>query len=89
MKSKLGANTQNYRKKGVQPMFPYTVGETLPDGCSVSEADKLNGSPKKGDMIAINTKDQNDTWLVASKFHLENYELAEPSWIADNPRSKP
>ena len=44
-------------------------------GVSISDADKEAGSPKLGDMIAINPKDSNDRWLVAQQFFEENYEL--------------
>jgi hypothetical protein len=36
--------------------------------------DKENGSPKNGDMIAVNRNDETDKWLVAEKFFNENYE---------------
>tara|TARA_R110000868_G_C10972546_1_gene770370 strand:- start:22453 stop:22605 length:153 start_codon:yes stop_codon:yes gene_type:complete len=45
---------------------------------SISEADKLNGSPKTGDMIAFNQKDSTDIWLVAEEFFNDNYE-----WVSD------
>lgn len=63
-----------YRKKELQPMYPYNPEAGLPDGCSVSQADKDNGSPRVGDMIAVNPKDKSDVWLVAEKFYKDNYE---------------
>ena len=42
---------------------------------SISDADKANGSPKIGDMIARNSKNHNDQWLVAEKYFKENFEL--------------
>jgi len=63
-----------YRKRTEQQMIPWTP-ETPMDLVSVSEADKANGSPKVGDMIAINPKDEGDMWLVAEKFLKENYDL--------------
>ena len=65
---------KNYRKKHLQPMYPYNPFNGIPSGCSVSEADKANGSPQKGDMIAVNPNDPTDTWLVAKQFFLDNYE---------------
>ncbi len=66
-----------YRKKQLQELTPWT--ESLPMGLvSVSEADKNNGSPKKGDMIAFNPKDATDMWLVGEEFFKDNYE-----WVAD------
>jgi len=54
-------------------MRPYVENEELV-GVSISEADKLNGSPKIGDMIARNPKDHTDKWLVAKKYFEENLE---------------
>ena len=64
--------TKYYRKKELQPLFPWTP--ELPMGLvSISEADKANGSPKKGDMIAYNPKEATDFWLVSEKFFIDNY----------------
>jgi len=66
-----------YRKKQLQELTPWV--ECLPmDLVSISEADKKNGSPKKGDMIAFNPKDATDMWLVAEEFFNDNYE-----WVTD------
>ena len=66
-----------YRKTQLQELIPWT--EDLPMGLvSISEADKQNGSPKNGDMIAFNPKDPTDMWLVAEEFFKDNYE-----WAAD------
>lgn len=69
---------KEYRKKGTTEMREVTPDEIrigkVPDGVSVSEVDEKNGSPKAGDMIARNPKNHNDQWLVADKFHRENYE---------------
>jgi len=56
-------------------MRPYTEGENIPH-VSVSEADKQNGSPKLGDMIARNPKNHADQWLVAKKYFEDNLEPA-------------
>lgn len=66
--------TKLYRKTQTQPMSPYDPDEGLPFGCSVSQADKDNGSPRVGDMIAVNPYDETDIWLVAEKFFKDNYE---------------
>lgn len=66
--------TKLYRKTQTQPMSPYDPAKGLPFGCSVSQADKDNGSPRVGDMIAVNPNDETDTWLVAEKFFKDNYE---------------
>ena len=41
---------------------------------SVSEVDRENGSPKKGDMIARNPKNHSDQWLVAKAYFQDNFE---------------
>ena len=68
-------NTKNYKRSGVQPMAPWTP-EIEMEGVSISDADKDNGSPKVGDMIAVNPNDSDDRWLVAEKWFKENYEEA-------------
>ena len=40
---------------------------------SISEADRENGSPKAGDMVARNPKDHTDMWLVAKAYFEENF----------------
>jgi hypothetical protein len=66
---------QNYRKKGIQPMFPWTP-ETDMSSVSVSLADKKNLSPKLGDMIAVSVVNKKDQWLVNADYYAENYESA-------------
>lgn len=68
-------NWKKYQKKQLQEMRPYIPCELL-EGVSISQADKDNGSPKEGDMIARNANDPNDMWLVAKKFFEENYQEA-------------
>jgi len=58
---------KNYRKKGVQAMRPYIVGEDL-TGVSVSEED----TPEVGGMIAIGA-DNNARWYISKRFFEENY----------------
>lgn len=41
---------------------------------SISNADKENGSPKVGDMIARNPKNYLDQWLVAEQYFKDNFE---------------
>lgn len=67
---------KQYRRKGFSEMRPYVEGEIL-DGVSISEADKGNGSPMLGDMIARNPKNHADVWLVAKKYFEDNLELVE------------
>lgn len=63
-----------YRKKQLQKLEPWVPGMVM-DGVSISDADKSNGSPKVGDMIAFNPKDDSDRWLVAKQFFDDNYEF--------------
>ena len=57
-------------------MRPYVKGEALSPDVSISEADRLNGSPKEGDMIARNPKNHEDQWLVAKEYFEDNLEPA-------------
>jgi hypothetical protein len=69
-------NWKQYKRKGLSEMRPYTTGEVLTPEVSISEADRLNGSPKQGDMIARNPKNHADQWLVAKKYFEDNLEPA-------------
>ncbi len=64
-----------YKRKGLSEMRPYIVGEDLPR-VSISQADRENGSPKQGDMIARNPINHADQWLVAQKYFEDNLEPA-------------
>ena len=61
-----------YTKKVVQPAFPWEQGTDM-NRVSVSTTDEEGGSPKKGDMIAINPSNPTDKWLIAEKFFNANY----------------
>ena len=61
-----------FRKRGIQAMRPYIIGEDL-TGVSVSEHD----TPGPGGMIARNEADHNDRWYVAKDFFEKNYEPAQ------------
>ena len=63
-----------FKRTNVAEMRKYVVGECLDGGVSISDADRMNGSPKEGDMIARNPRNHNDQWLVAKKYFLENFE---------------
>jgi hypothetical protein len=65
---------KHYRKKQVAEMRPYVAGEDMTD-INVTPTDAANGSPKEGDMVARNTVDHSDQWLVSAKFFEENYKL--------------
>ena len=63
-----------FRKKQLQELIAWEQ-DMIMDFVSISEADKNNGSPKFGDMIAFNPKDKTDMWLIAEEFFSNNYEL--------------
>lgn len=56
-----------YKKKALQEMRPYEIGESLA-GISVNKED----SPELGGMIARNAKNYEDQWYVAKKFFILN-----------------
>lgn len=68
-------NWKQYKRKGLSKMRPYVEGEEL-SRVSISAADRDNGSPKIGDMIARNPINHDDQWLVARKYFEDNLELA-------------
>ena len=65
-----------YRKKG-------TINATewnqwcIMDRVSISPADRDNGSPKEGDMIACDPSNPDDRWLISKEYFAKNYELVE------------
>lgn len=63
-----------YRRKQIAYLRPYVPGETLSDRVSVSASDREAGSPKAGDMIARNPKNNDDQWLVAAAYYADNFE---------------
>lgn len=56
-------------------MEPWAEGYDM-RGVSVSQEDRDNGSPRDGDMIAVNPQNEDDRWLVAAAFFADNYEPA-------------
>ncbi len=64
---------KQYRRKAIAELRPYEEGEPLLS-VSISEADRLAGSPKVGDMIARNPKDHCDQWLVEAEYFADNFE---------------
>lgn len=80
---------KEYRRKQIAELREVTVADIIifknhgflhiseyPFGCnvSISDADKKNGSPKIGDMIARNPKNHSDQWLVANQYFEDNFE---------------
>jgi hypothetical protein len=68
------AEWRRYRRKALAEMRPYEPGETL-SGVSISETDRLTGSPKAGDIIARNPRNHADQWLVAAEYFKDNFTL--------------
>ena len=59
-----------FKNHGFIHISEYPFGYNI----SISVADKNNGSPKIGDMIARNPKDYSDQWLVAEQYFKDNFE---------------
>lgn len=80
---------KKYQRISIAEMRPVTTEEITnfrawgymktEDGVvvSISDADKRNGSPKPGDMIARNPEDHIDKWLVSAKYFEKNF---KPLW---------
>ena len=64
-----------YRRSQIAELRPYEDGEDMAN-VSISQPDKLAGSPKAGDMIARNPKNHADQWLVAAQYFADNFEAA-------------
>jgi hypothetical protein len=58
---------KQYRRNQISELRPFVQGEDL-TGVSITEADKLAGSPKVGDWIARNPNNHDDKWLMAEKY---------------------
>lgn len=76
---------EKYRKKHQQPVEPWTPEYDM-EGVSISQADRDKGSPKEGDMIAVNPQNGHDRWLVSADFFAANY---EPALAADHTDPRP
>lgn len=64
---------RKYRRKQIAELAPWTPDFDM-TGVSISEADKSNGSPKPGDMIARNPVNHDDRWLIAADYFAVNFE---------------
>jgi len=63
---------KEYIKPATQLMIAWTPDFDT-SGVSISKEDLANGSPKEGDMIAVNSDNTKDMWLVAKAFFEANY----------------
>ena len=64
---------KRYRRKQAAEMRPYVPGESMA-GISISAEAVKPGSPKVGDMIARNSNNHEDRWLVAAQYFADNFE---------------
>lgn len=62
-----------FRRKQIAHLRPWAEGDDV-SRVSISEPDKQAGSPKAGDMIAVNIKNSADQWLVAAAYFADNFE---------------
>lgn len=65
-----------YRRTAIAEMAAWQPGFDMA-GVSVSDADRIAGSPKSGDMVARNPANHNDRWLVAAAYFAANFEAVE------------
>jgi hypothetical protein len=72
---------KQYRRKQIAELRPFQGGEELSERISISQADRDNGSPKVGDMIARNPKNHDDQWLVAKQYFEDNFEPVMMTFI--------
>ena len=64
---------RQYRRSQIAELRFYEIGEDL-SHVSINEVDRMNGSPKVGDVIARNPKNHADQWLVAAEYFRDNFE---------------
>jgi hypothetical protein len=64
---------RRYRRKQIAELRPYEPGEDM-SGVSILAADKEDGSPKAGDMIARNPRNHADKWLVGAQYFADDFE---------------
>ena len=77
MSAKTDGGFRRYRRKEIAELRPYIPGETLSERVSISAADRENGSPKEGDMIARDPAKHGDQWLVSKDYFEANFEPIE------------
>lgn len=68
---------KQYKREQIAELRPVTQNDTIPASfqfaVSISDADRKNGSPKIGDMIARNPKNHRDQWLIAENYFKNNF----------------
>ncbi|MFZ8974099.1 MAG: hypothetical protein ACO2ZD_08385 [Pseudomonadales bacterium] len=75
---------KEFSRKQIAELADWCEGFDM-TGVSVSDADKLNGSPKTGDKIARNPKNHADRWLVAADYFADNFEPVEKLAALEKP----
>lgn len=64
-------------RTGKTYFVPWEEGMDL-SGVSISIPDKENGSPKGGDVIAVNPDDMSDKWLISKEYFEKNLRVVDP-----------
>jgi len=73
---------RKYKRLGYAEMIPWDNTIDM-SRVSVSQSDLENGSPKIGDMIAVNSKSHDDQWLVAEKYFNDNFNTSKSLTFGD------
>lgn len=75
---------KQYRRSQIAELRPVTQTDIdqykacfMEFNVSISSEDAKAGSPKLGDMVARNPKNNADQWLVARRYFEDNFEPAE------------
>lgn len=68
-----GQTYYEYRRKQIAHLRQWQPGDNM-TGVSVSAPDREAGSPKPGDMIAVNVKNPADKWLIAAQYFVDNFD---------------
>ena len=71
---------KQYQRTAIAEIRPVTEKESkgfILKTISISEADKKDGSPKTGDMVARNPQNHNDQWLIAQQYFKDNFKEIE------------
>ncbi len=69
---------REYKRTGSTLARPYVPGESAL-GVTISLEQTQTGSPKEGDMIAMNPDNHADRWLITKEYFAKNFSLAPPT----------
>jgi len=70
---------KKYRKTGIAEMKPLLHKDWNPRTLNLSVADRANGHPKMGDMLARDPLNHSDRWVVSGTFFRSHYVPLEES----------